>query len=65
VDRAEETADGAEETGEEAAPEVPISELIAEPAVPDELERRLAEDEAVERRSRHEHRETPHFRRED
>jgi small subunit ribosomal protein S3 len=45
--------------------EEPVSDLIAPPAVPDELERRLAEDEEIERRNRHEHREAPHFRRED
>jgi small subunit ribosomal protein S3 len=45
-------------------PEAPVADLIAPPAEPDELERRLAEDEEIERRSRHEHRETPHFRKE-
>lgn len=42
----------------------PVADLIAPPAEPDELERRLAEDEEIERRNRHEHHETPHFRRE-
>jgi len=59
---------GAEEPTEDGAEEVPeaqVSDLIADPAVPDDLSRRLAEDEEIERRSRHEHRETPHFRRED
>ena len=46
------------------APEAPVADLIAPPAVPDELEKRLAEDEEIERRNRHEHHETPHFRRE-
>jgi small subunit ribosomal protein S3 len=50
------------ETEPEAAPSVP--DLIAPPSEPDELERRLAEDEEMERRSRHEHHEAPHFRRE-
>ena len=50
---------------EEESVEAPVGDLIAPPPVPDELERRLAEDEEIERRSRHEHRETPHFRRED
>jgi small subunit ribosomal protein S3 len=50
------------ETAEDAA-EAPVADLIAPPPVPDELERRLAEDEEIERRSRHEHHETPHFRR--
>jgi hypothetical protein len=42
----------------------PVGDLIAPPTEPDELERRLAEDEEMERRSRHEHHEAPHFRRE-
>jgi small subunit ribosomal protein S3 len=41
-----------------------VADLIAPPSEPDELERQLAEDEEMERRSRHEHREAPHFRRE-
>ena len=49
----------------EEVPGTPPADLIAPPAVPDALERRLAEEEEIERRSRHEHRETPHFRRED
>ncbi len=40
------------------------SDLLAPPPEPDELERQLAEDEEMERRSRHEHHEAPHFRRE-
>jgi len=54
-----------EETGvaDEAAVEAPVADLIAQPAEPDALEKRLAEDEEIERRSRHEHHETPHFRR--
>ena len=42
----------------------PVADLIAPPAEPDDLERQLAEDEEIERRNRHEHHETPHFRRE-
>jgi len=53
------------EDGAEEVPGTPVADLIAPPAVPDALERRLAEEEEIERRSRHEHRETPHFRRED
>jgi small subunit ribosomal protein S3 len=52
----------AEET--EAEETAALGDLIAPPAEPDELERRLAEDEEMERRSRHEHHEAPHFRRE-
>jgi small subunit ribosomal protein S3 len=37
--------------------------IVAPPAVPDELERILTEDEEIERRTR-EHHETPHFRKE-
>ncbi len=57
--------DGAVEgaPAEEPAEGAPVADLIAPPAEPDELERRLAEDEEIERRSRHEHHETPHFRR--
>jgi small subunit ribosomal protein S3 len=58
-----EVAAGDEGTGDEAALEAPVADLIAPPAVPDDLEKRLAEDEEIERRSRHEHHETPHFRR--
>ena len=44
--------------------EVPVADLVATPAEPDALERQLAEDEEIERRTRQEHHETPHFRRE-
>jgi small subunit ribosomal protein S3 len=54
----------AEDSDEEPDAGVAVPELIAPPAEPDELERRLAEDEAEERRKRDHHRETPHFRRE-
>ncbi len=58
-------AEETEETEESEATEetAPVSDLIAPPAEPDELERQLAEDEAMERRSR-QHHEAPHFRRE-
>jgi small subunit ribosomal protein S3 len=39
------------------------ADIVATPAVPDELERILTEDEEIERRTR-EHHETPHFRKE-
>lgn len=48
---------------EPALEDPPVADLIAPPVVPDELERQLAEDEEIERRARHEHHETPHFRR--
>jgi len=65
-------ADGGVVTTGEAADEGPeeegmagdrVADLIAPPVEPDELERRLVEDEEIERRNRHEHHETPHFRR--
>ncbi len=68
---AAETAETAEgevvvaEAAEEEDDGTPVADLIAPPSEPDELERRLAEDEEIERRSRHEHHETPHFRRDD
>ena len=39
------------------------ADIAAAPAVPDELERALSEDEEIERRTR-DHHETPHFRKE-
>jgi small subunit ribosomal protein S3 len=40
-----------------------LADIAAPPAVPDELERILTEDEEIERKTR-EHHETPHFRKE-
>ena len=40
-----------------------IGDIVAPPAVPDQLERILTEDEEIERKTR-EHHETPHFRKE-
>ena len=54
-------ADGADD-GDDLVDEVP-ADIVADPAVPDELERILTEDEEIERRTR-EHHETPHFRKE-
>ncbi len=66
----DETVDGAvdetlvdETLVDETAVDAPVADLIAQPEEPDDLEKRLAEDEEIERRSRHEHHETPHFRR--
>jgi small subunit ribosomal protein S3 len=52
--------------GEEAPaePETPARDLLELPTEPDDLERQLAQDEQMERQTRHEHHETPHFRRE-
>jgi small subunit ribosomal protein S3 len=41
---------------------MPGGSTTAEPA--DDLERLLAEEEEIERRTRNEHHETPHFRKE-
>lgn len=57
----DETTEGEAATEETAAA---VPDLIAAPAEPDELERRLAEDEEMERRGRHQHHEAPHFRKE-
>jgi small subunit ribosomal protein S3 len=71
--RAEQGAPGSvvtvdpDSTGETEIPEglvdLPTGDIAAPPAVPDELERILTEDEEIERRTR-EHHETPHFRKE-
>jgi small subunit ribosomal protein S3 len=55
---AEGEAEGEEET------EQPVSDLLPQPTEPDDLERQLRQDEEMERQSRHEHHETPHFRKE-
>jgi small subunit ribosomal protein S3 len=57
--------DGAAETTEvpEGMVDQDTADIVAAPAVPDELERILSEDEEIERRTR-EHHETPHFRKE-
>ncbi len=52
----------AEAEGEEV--EAPVSDLLPQPTEPDDLERQLARDEEMERQSRHEHHEAPHFRKE-
>jgi small subunit ribosomal protein S3 len=57
----------ADSSGETEIPEglvdLSTADIAAPPAVPDELERILTEDEEIERRTR-EHHETPHFRKE-
>jgi small subunit ribosomal protein S3 len=58
IDEAEGEAEGVEET------EPPVSDLLPQPTEPDDLERQLARDEEMERQSRHEHHEAPHFRKE-
>jgi small subunit ribosomal protein S3 len=58
-----ETEGGAETEGEEET-EQPVSDLLPQPTEPDDLERQLRRDEEMERQSRHEHHEAPHFRKE-
>jgi small subunit ribosomal protein S3 len=61
-------ANGAREEGPlgegEEVLEEPIGDLLPQPSEPDDLERQLAQDEEMERQSRHEHHEAPHFRKE-
>jgi small subunit ribosomal protein S3 len=58
-------ADVEPETETEGEVEAPVADLLpGAPAEPDELERRLARDEEMERANRQEHHETPHFRKE-
>ena len=53
------TAPEAEVVVEEA-----VVDLVAAPAEPDELEKRLSEEEEIERRTASEHHEAPHFKKE-
>jgi small subunit ribosomal protein S3 len=50
------------ETDEET--ETPPADLLPAPTEPDDLERQLTQDEEMERQNRHQHHETPHFRKE-
>jgi small subunit ribosomal protein S3 len=52
------------ETEGEEVTEAPVSDLLPQPTEPDDLERQLRQDEEMERQSRHEHHEAPHFRKE-
>ncbi len=44
--------------------EAPPADLLPAPTEPDDLERQLTQDEEMERQNRHQHHETPHFRKE-
>ena len=44
--------------------ETPPADLLPAPTEPDDLERQLTQDEEMERQNRHQHHETPHFRKE-
>ena len=50
------------EAEEEA--ETPPADLLPSPTEPDDLDRQLTQDEEMERQNRHQHHETPHFRKE-
>jgi small subunit ribosomal protein S3 len=60
----DEASDTIEAVPESTDLEGSTRELLEVPAEPDELERRLAQDEQMERQTRHQHHEAPHFRRE-
>jgi small subunit ribosomal protein S3 len=51
-----------EDTDAEA--ETPPADLLPAPTEPDDLDRQLTQDEEMERQNRHQHHETPHFRKE-
>ena len=56
------TTDDGTDADSEATTATPLPGTT--PAKPDDLERLLAEEEEIERRTRNEHHETPHFRKE-
>ncbi len=68
----EAAAEAAATAGVTAAPEVeadeeaetPPADLLPSPTEPDDLDRQLTQDEEMERQNRHQHHETPHFRKE-
>ncbi len=64
VPEAEATATVVEAEGDEETEAPVVSDLLPQPTEPDDLERQLARDEEMERQSRHEHHEAPHFRKE-
>jgi small subunit ribosomal protein S3 len=61
---AAEVAAVVEVEGDEETEAPVVSDLLPQPTEPDDLERQLARDEEMERQSRHEHHEAPHFRKE-
>jgi small subunit ribosomal protein S3 len=56
--------DDATATEVEDEGETPPADLLPAPTEPDDLERQLTQDEEMERQNRHQHHETPHFRKE-
>jgi small subunit ribosomal protein S3 len=63
---AEAEAEAEAEAGAEAEDETetPPADLLPSPTEPDDLDRQLTQDEEMERQNRHQHHETPHFRKE-
>jgi small subunit ribosomal protein S3 len=59
-----EEVEGVVTEGTEEETEQPVADLLPQPTEPDDLERQLTQDEEMERQSRHEHHEAPHFRKE-
>jgi small subunit ribosomal protein S3 len=64
TDAAETVAAPAPGVEAEEETETPPADLLPSPTEPDDLDRQLTQDEEMERQNRHEHHETPHFRRE-
>jgi len=70
VAEATETTDAAPATApateveDETEAEAPPADLLPAPTEPDDLDRQLTQDEEMERQNRHQHHETPHFRKE-
>ena len=62
VETAAAPAPGSRRREEEA--ETPPADLLPSPTEPDDLDRQLTQDEEMERQNRHQHHETPHFRKE-
>ncbi len=54
----------ATEVEDETEAEAPPADLLPAPTEPDDLDRQLTQDEEMERQNRHQHHETPHFRKE-
>ena len=52
------------EAEDETETETPPADLLPSPTEPDDLDRQLTQDEEMERQNRHQHHETPHFRKE-
>ena len=52
------------EAEDDTEAETPPADLLPAPTEPDDLDRQLTQDEEMERQNRHQHHETPHFRKE-